>query len=88
MKDEDITRGVRADALLKDPLLIEAQEVIEKEFWRLFKDLQPTDTEGLAQLKGMQYLHEKYLSFLKSVVNQGKLAKLELDRTRPRPAGY
>jgi hypothetical protein len=50
--------------------------------------LQPTDTEGLAQLKGMQYLHEKYLSFLKSVVNQGKLAKLELDRTRPRPAGY
>lgn len=88
MNENDINRAVRADTLLKDPLITEAQEHIEAEFWRLFKTLAPSDTEGLAQLKGMQYLHEKYLSFLKSVVNQGKLAKLELNRTQTRPKGY
>jgi hypothetical protein len=44
--------------------------------------------EGLTQVKGMQYIHEKYGAFLRSVVNQGKLAKLELNRTQPRPPGY
>lgn len=88
MNENDINRAVRADILLKDSLIIEAQEHIEAEFWRLFKTLAPTDTEGLAQVKGMQYIHDKYLSFLKSVVNQGKLAKLELNRTQPRPPGY
>jgi hypothetical protein len=88
MNQDDILRAQRANTLLADPLLIEAHEHIEAEFWRLFKTLAPTDVEGLTQVKGMQYIHEKYGAFLRSVVNQGKLAKLELNRTQPRPPGY
>ena len=85
---KDIERANQAQRILSDPLIVEAQEHIEAEFFRLFKTLAPTDTEGLTALKGMQYLHEKYLAFLNSVINQGKLAKLELNRTQPRPPGY
>jgi hypothetical protein len=88
MNTADISRADRAKAILNDELMVEAQKHIEAEFYRLFKTLHPTDTEGLTSLKGMQYLHEKYLAFLNSVINQGKLAQLELNRTQPRPPGY
>jgi hypothetical protein len=88
MNTEDIARADHARAILADELMVEAQKHIEAEFYRLFKTLHPTDVEGLTQLKGMQYLHEKYLTFLNSVITQGKLAVLELNRTRPRPSGY
>ncbi len=88
MNTVDISRAERAKAILNDELMIEAQKTIEAEFFRLFKTIHPTDVEGLTQLKGMQYLHEKYLAFLNSIINQGKLAKLELNRTQDRPKGY
>ena len=84
----DIQRAQRAKLLIEDSLLVEAKESIEAEFWRLFKTLQPTDTEGLTQVKGMQYIHEKYWQYLQSVISNGKMAQLELERARPRPKGY
>jgi len=85
---DDILRGQRAKSILEDSLMIEAQEHIEAEFWRLFKTLAPADIDGLQKLKGMQYLHEKYLAYLRSVINNGKLAQLDLDRVQTRPRGY
>ncbi len=83
MTNEDkIRRASRAQALLDDPAMIEAREHIEAECWRLFKELQPTDTEGLAQIKAMQYMHGKYAAFLKRVLEDGKLARLEVERAR------
>lgn len=85
MKDKlqhDIDRAQRANAILSEPLMAEAREHIEAELWRLFKATAPTDFEALSQIKSMQYMHTKYEAFLKSCVNDGKVATLELDRRR------
>ncbi len=80
--DEHIRRAERAAALLADPLFAEAREHIEAECWRMFKELAPTDTEGMAQVKGMQYMHAKYIAFLNKAINDGKMARAEVERKK------
>lgn len=80
--DQDIDRGIRANAILTDPLMVEAREHIEAELWRLFKTAVPTDAEALSQIKSMQYMHAKYEAFLKACINDGKLATLEVERKK------
>lgn len=86
--DERIRRAERAQNLLADPLFAEAEAHVEAEFWRLFKELAPSDADGLAQVKGMQYMHQKYLAFLRAAVTDGKMAKAAIEEKRPRPPGY
>lgn len=78
--ENQVNRGARAESLLADPLFSEAREHIEAELYRLFKSAVPTDIEALAQIKSMQYMHDKYIAFLKTVVQDGKIAKLEVER--------
>jgi uncharacterized membrane-anchored protein YjiN (DUF445 family) len=80
--DKDAERGNRAEAILSDPIMVEAREHIESELWRLFKSSVPTDTEALSQIKAMQYMHAKYEAFLKSCVQDGKIARIEIERKR------
>lgn len=80
--DQDIDRGIRANAILTDPVMVEAREHIEAELWRLFKAAVPTDFEALSQIKSMQYMHAKYEAFLKTCINDGKLATLEVERKK------
>jgi hypothetical protein len=80
--EERIRRGDRAKALLDDPLLKEAAEHVEAECWRVFKALAPTDTAGLAEVKGLQYLHGKYQAFLKQALLDGEQAKLDVQWKR------
>ena len=89
-KDEALQRAARANNLVDDPLFKEASEHIEAECWRLFKTLAPNDLEGITQVKAMQYMHEKYQAFLRKAMQEGQVVRLEmeLDRKRPRPAGY
>lgn len=86
--ESDIRRAERAKAILEEPIFEEAKKHMEAELFRLFQAVHPTDTEGLVQIKQIQYLHDKYLAFLRSAVSNGTLAKLELERTNPRPKGY
>lgn len=80
--DEAIKRARQARELLDSPLMQEAREHIEAECWRLFKELKPTDAEGLAQVSGMQYLHGKYAAFFRRVIDDGKMAQLDIERAR------
>lgn len=80
--DEATKRARLARELLDNPLMVEAREHIEAECWRLFKELKPTDTEALAQVSGMQYLHGKYAAFFKRVIDDGKIAQLNIERAR------
>lgn len=79
-----IDRGHRANHILNDPLFAEAQKHIEDELYRLFCETKPTDTQTLVEIKSMQYMHVKYMAFLKSAVTDGKLAKAELE-SRKKP---
>lgn len=79
---KDIQRAQKADQIMGDPLMIEAREHIEAELWRLFKSAVPTDFEALSQIKSMQYMHGKYEAFLKACINDGKLARIEIERKK------
>jgi hypothetical protein len=74
-----IDRGHRAQNILSDPLFVEAQKHIEDELYRLFCETKPTDTATLVEIKSMQYMHTKYMAFLKSAVTDGKLARIALE---------
>ncbi len=80
--EDRIIRGRRAEQLMNDALMKEATEHIEAECWRMFKELAPTDTEGMAQVKGMQYMHAKYIAFLNKAINDGKMARAEVERKK------
>lgn len=80
--DEAIKRASRARQILDDAIFKEAAEHIEAECFRKFKELAPTDVDGLAQVKGIQYMHAKYMAFLNSAVADGKMAQLDVERKR------
>lgn len=85
MKDKlqsDIDRARKAEQIMSDPVMIEAKEHIEAELWRLFKAAVPTDFEALSQIKSMQYMHGKYLAFLNTCIQDGKMATLDLERRK------
>lgn len=86
--DEKLNRAARAQAILDDPLMREAMAHMESECWEKFKQLAPTDAECIMQVKAMQYFHGKYIAFFQKAVNDGKLAKLEIERQTVRPPGY
>lgn len=82
--EAQVDRGHRAQNILGDPLFVEAQKHIEDELYRLFCETKPTDTATLVEIKSMQYMHVKYLAFLRSAVTDGKLARAEIEaRKKP-----
>lgn len=80
--DKDIHRGQRAALIINDDLIKEAREHIEAELWRMFKEATPSDKDSLAFIKGMQYFHAKYFAFFERAVNDGKMAKLNLENKK------
>lgn len=88
-KTEDaIRRAMRAKAMLDEPLMSEAFNHIEAECFRLFKELAPTDFDGMQQVKAMHYYLGKFKTFLEQAVNDGKMAKAQLEPKRYRPTNY
>jgi hypothetical protein len=86
--EDVIRRAKQAQAIFDDPIMQQAREHIDAELYRLFKVCAPTDLESLQQVKAMQYMHDKYLAFFKNVLNDGKVAQMQLEQARPRPKGY
>lgn len=80
--DEAIRKANRAQQIIDDPLMAEACEHIESECYRLFKAMAPSDIEGMTQIKAMQYFHAKYLAFLNKAINDGKVARMEIERKK------
>jgi len=80
--DQQIRRGINAKQLLENELLQEAKQHMEAEFWRLFRELKPSDVEGLQFVKQMQYIHAKYQAFLAKAVTDGKMAELQVENRK------
>lgn len=76
---KEIDRGLRAQQLAENPLMIEAREHIDAELWRLFRECGPQDTDKLAFIKGMHYIHAKYNAFLTNAISNGKIAQLNVE---------
>jgi hypothetical protein len=81
--EADYQRGRRAKEIAEDPLFSEASAHIEAELWRLFSECALTDIDAMAQIKAMQYVHLKYLAFLNRCINDGNVARMDIER-KPR----
>ena len=80
--EERIRRAQRAEQILADPLMVEAKAHIEAELWRVIQETPPDKPEALQHVAQMRYMHGKYFAFLASAVQDGKFAKLELERKK------
>jgi len=75
-----IEKASKASQILDNDVFKEATKHIESEIFRMFEKVHPTDTEALLQIKAMQYMHVKYLAYLKNLIQNGKLEQLEIER--------
>lgn len=78
----DVQRGQRASNIVNDELMTEATKHIDAEIYRMFLAVHPSDKDGLAFVRGMQYFHQKYQAFLKKAIEDGKMATLEIERRK------
>lgn len=75
------SRGERAKALLRDPLLIEAFDVLEEKYVIAWKD----STSSQDERETLFQMYQSLLSVkdhLSEIIRTGDLAKLELDSAR------
>lgn len=78
---EEQNRGERAKALMRDPLIVEAFDVLEGKYIEAWKDSSSSldERETLFQMYQALMVVRGHLS---EVIETGDLAKLELDSTR------
>lgn len=77
--ESQVRRAERARRLLEDDLVKEAREQIERTLWETFKASPLRDVEGREKLRLMQDVADKFFGYLAAVVQDGELAKLEIE---------
>lgn len=80
--ENQVRRADRAKQLLADELVVEAREQIEQALWEAFKNSPIRDSEGREHLRLMLDCHTKFFGYLQRVVEDGSLARLELEGKR------
>tara|TARA_R100000995_G_scaffold48357_1_gene23152 strand:+ start:6460 stop:6720 length:261 start_codon:yes stop_codon:yes gene_type:complete len=77
---EERDRGARAQAILKDPLVVEALETLEQQYIDAWKTSPNRDEEGRERIYLLMKSLEVFKGHLISVVETGKLADRELSK--------
>jgi hypothetical protein len=78
---EEQNRGERAKALMRDPLIVEAFDVLEGKYIEAWKD----SSSSLDERETLFQMYQALMvvrGHLLEVIETGDLAKLELDSTR------
>ena len=75
----DRERGARAEALLRDDLLTETFEILEKRYIEEWAMTQFRDQEARERLWTAVNVNRKYRDHLRTVVASGKLAQKQLN---------
>ncbi len=73
-----MARAARAEALLRDELLVESFDTMEREYIQAWRQSPARDTDGRERLWQAVQIVSRVRDHLKSVVNNGKLAQREL----------
>lgn len=77
---EERDRGARAQAILRDPLVVEALETLEKQYISAWKESPNRDEEGRERIYLLMKSLEVFKAHLVSVVETGKLADKQLSQ--------
>lgn len=81
---EKMERGTRAEALLRNEILREAFEYLEKEFVSAWKNSGVGDAENRERLYMLCQNLSALEGYIKSVIEDGKLARAALDELQSR----
>lgn len=76
---EAVDRKARAEALLRDELIVEAFETLEREYLNAFKTSGPNDAQARERAYALLHGLEAVQRHLRSVVEDGKVAQRQLD---------
>lgn len=79
-----LARAARADALLRDPLLVEAFDILEREYIQAWRTSQARDQDARERLFLAVNIVAKVRSHLKSVIADGRLSQAALDELAQR----
>lgn len=75
----DMARAARADALLRDELLVEAFDTLDKSYVGAWRETPIRDTEARERLWQAVQIVGKVRGHLTAIVGNGKLAQKELE---------
>jgi len=74
----EAARGTQADSILRNELIQEAYKSLEDELVRTWIDSPARDTEGRERLWAAVQANRKHQNYLRSIIDNGKLAEAEL----------
>lgn len=86
--EKDLTRGSKAEKLLKDKMLSEAFDAVRQAIFERIEKTPLRDDEGLRDLRRMLKLLKDVRANLEAAVRDGKLAAEDLKRTRERNSRF
>lgn len=75
---EDLDRGIKAEKLLGDPLLVEAFDLVSRAIHERWEQCPLRDREGAHELKLQLKLLGDVRANLEQAISDGKLAAIEL----------
>lgn len=84
----DVERGVRAQALLSTPLLVECFDALEQEYVTAWMASQLRDVEGREKLFQAVHVLRAVQSHLEKMIDAGKVAKATIDEIARTPAAH
>jgi len=74
----EAARGTQADSILRNELIQEAYKSLEDELVRTWIDSPARDTEDRERLWAAVQANRKHQNYLRSIIDNGKLAEAEL----------
>ncbi len=80
LRHEEVRRAAQAEVLLTDELLIDTLDGIEAEILSLWENCPVRDVAGREHLWLQYRTAKKFRGILKSTLETGKMAKMQLDR--------
>jgi hypothetical protein len=86
--EKDLTRGSKAEKLLKDKMLSEAFDAVRQAIFDRIEQTPLRDDEGLRDLRRMLKLLKDVRANLEAAVRDGKLAAEDLKLTRERNSRF
>lgn len=81
-EEERVTRANEAARIWDSRLMKEAREHIEQSLMRGFASTPLRDDEGLRHIRGLYEAHKAYESFFKQAMEDGKMARIEIERKK------
>lgn len=81
-EDERVIRANEAARIWDSRLMKEAREHIEQSLMKGFAATPLRDDEGLRRIRGLYEAHKAYESFFRQALEDGKLAKIEIEHKK------